>query len=276
MADVTDPIPAFRAPQTESDEDTTAPVPAADRTVEADAIDVSAPQPVAARELAREPVREPAREISRGPAREIAREPPREATPLRARPTSAEKPVEKPAASLAAPRVALGTSAAPAPPAVQRSIEIPGTIRWAAAALVDTTVSVGVAGGAVYAALTARGVRVAVQPVVDYVHADFVTGVATLAVPAFVALFALQLVTVVALGANVGQRIVGLRVLRLHDGKKPGIIRIVLRAIASAAGVVALGVGPFWALWLDGRRRGLGDIVARTVVARPPTAGGAA
>lgn len=143
-------------------------------------------------------------------------------------------------------------------------------MRWAAAAFIDVVIAGGAAVGAVIAALGTRGVRVAVQPVVDFLHADFIAGVATLFVAAFVALFAYQLVTVVALGATVGQRVMGLRVLRGHNGAKPGVLRAFVRAVGSAAGVLALGVGPFWALWLDGRRRGLGDIVARTVVARPP------
>lgn len=147
---------------------------------------------------------------------------------------------------------------------------MPGFLRWAAAASVDVVVSVAVTSGAIVAALGARGVRVAVQPIVDYLAADVVTGVATFFVPAFVALFLLQALTVLALGATVGQRVMGLRVLRVHDGTKPGVLRILLRAAGSALGVVALGVGPFWALWLDGKRRGLGDIVARTVAAKPP------
>lgn len=168
-------------------------------------------------------------------------------------------------------RSATGVTAPRAGAAPAAVLVMPGFGRWLGAAFVDVVLGLAVVTGALVGALAVRGVRVAWQPVVDFVHLDVVTGVTTLLVPPLLALVALQLASVLALGASIGQRLAGLRVARVFDGATPGPARLFARALAGSLGVLALGVGPLWGFWVDRRRRGLGDLVARTIVVRRST-----
>jgi uncharacterized RDD family membrane protein YckC len=70
------------------------------------------------------------------------------------------------------------------------------------------------------------------------------------------------------LGATLGKRLVGLRVVG-PDGRRPSPGRSALRAAVAVAGVAALGVGPLLALFtLSGRA--LHDLVAGTTVVDAP------
>ena len=147
-------------------------------------------------------------------------------------------------------------------------VQVAGGLRWLAASLFDTVAGVGFAGGAVALALRSKGVRLAVQPVVDFCHASPVIAVAVLLGAPWVGVAVYQGLSVLLLGGTLGQRLLGLRVVRLQDGAKPGFLRIVLRAVVVAGGTVALFAGPLYGVLLDKRRRGIGDVLARTVVAR--------
>jgi uncharacterized RDD family membrane protein YckC len=152
-------------------------------------------------------------------------------------------------------------------------VEIPGLARWAAAAAVDAIVGSTIAFGAIASMLWSRGTRVAWQPVVDFVHADIAAGLVMLTAPPLAALVIAQLVSLFALGGSVGQRIAGLRVVNAANGGRPGPAQLGLRAVASSLGIIALLMGPLWGMWMDRRRRGLGDLVARTLVVRRTSLG---
>jgi uncharacterized RDD family membrane protein YckC len=66
------------------------------------------------------------------------------------------------------------------------------------------------------------------------------------------------------IGQTIGQRFMGLRVLRL-DGRELGLRRSFLRYIGYALCFVTLGVGFLWVL-IDNRRMGWHDKLARTCV----------
>lgn len=145
---------------------------------------------------------------------------------------------------------------------------LPSLARWLGAALVDGVVASAAAEVAIVGALAARAVPAAWQPIVDSVHADVVLGLATLLVPPLLAIVLVQLASVSALGATIGQRLAGLVVVRARDGEAPGFGRAGVRALFGALGVSALLAGPLWGLCVDRRYRGLGDLVAGTVVVR--------
>jgi len=84
------------------------------------------------------------------------------------------------------------------------------------------------------------------------------------AVPVGVALWHLS---ALVLQATPGQRLWRLRLVD-QQGRRPAALRLVVRAIVQGVGVLAVFAGPAWALLIDGRRRGPGDIIAGTVAVR--------
>ena len=157
------------------------------------------------------------------------------------------------------------------PPAV---LVLAGGWRLAAARAVDLVLTGATAAALLFAALSAVGVRAAVQPLVDQAHADPLVMLAVMVGAPFFAVALYQAATVLLLGGTLGGRLVGLRVVRQHDGARPGALRVLVRGVATAVGVLAFGSGPLWGLLIDRRRRGLGDIVARSLMVR--TGGGGA
>jgi uncharacterized RDD family membrane protein YckC len=113
--------------------------------------------------------------------------------------------------------------------------------------------------------LQALGVKATLQGVIDATHADL-AGVlpALLCLPAGVMVWHLL---AVVLGATVGQRLVGLRLVG-GQGAPAGAPRLVLRAVVAGLGAFMLFAGPAFALFLDAKRRGPGDIVAGTVAVK--------
>ena len=140
--------------------------------------------------------------------------------------------------------------------------------RLALARLTDVVLIAALATATLYAVLLALGVRPAVQPVVDRAHADPITMVVAIVGAPFVTVALYQALTVVLFGATVGGRLAGLRVVRVRDGERPGVVRALVRGAAAAVGTVAFGGGPLWGVLVDRRRRGLGDLVTRCVTVR--------
>lgn len=171
---------------------------------------------------------------------------------------------------------AAGSSATGSPAAVpQPELAAPPAVlvlgsgwRLALARAVDGLATAALAAGLLLGALSAVGVRAAVQPVVDRSHADPVTMAGLLLAVPFCAVALYQAVTVLFLGGTLGCRLAGLRVVRQCDGARPGAMRALVRGLASALGTLLFGSGPLWGLLIDRRRRGLGDVVASSVVVR--------
>lgn len=69
------------------------------------------------------------------------------------------------------------------------------------------------------------------------------------------------------LGGSLGQRALGLRVVRAADGGTPEIGRAVLRFAAYVVALVPLGVGLIWA-GFDAEKQGWHDKIAGTFVVR--------
>jgi uncharacterized RDD family membrane protein YckC len=151
-------------------------------------------------------------------------------------------------------------------------LAVPGTLRqWGAAGVDGVGVAVAVTV-ALRALLAALDIRPSAQGVVDALHADPLT-VAPLLLAIPLGFFAWHLLAV-ALQATPGQRLIGLRLVD-RAGRKPALARLVVRAFGQAIGGLLLGAGPAWALLVDGRRRGFGDIVAGTVAVVVPKDRGA-
>lgn len=172
-------------------------------------------------------------------------------------------------AALEATRDITGATAELAVPAAPAAVLVLGSgWRLALARLVDAALSLALAGTALFGALTALGVRFAVQPLVDYLHQSPVPAAAVLLGTPFAAFALYQALSVLVLRGTLGCRLAGLRVVALTDGSRPGLVRSVVRGVAAAAGALLFGSGPLWGIFVDRRRRGLGDIVARSVVVR--------
>ena len=171
--------------------------------------------------------------------------------------------------ALEASRDLTGATAELAVPAAPAAVLVLGSgWRLALARLVDAALSLALAGAALFGALTVLGVRFAVQPLVDYLHQSPMPAAAVLLGTPF-AVFALyQALSVLVLRGTFGCRLAGLRVVALADGSRPGLVRSIVRGVAAAAGALLFGSGPLWGIFVDRRRRGLGDIVARSVVVR--------
>lgn len=67
------------------------------------------------------------------------------------------------------------------------------------------------------------------------------------------------------LGASPGQRLLRLRLVDA-SGHKPSFFRMLVRAFVSAVSTAFFFAGPAWGLLVDGKRRGLHDVIAGTVV----------
>jgi uncharacterized RDD family membrane protein YckC len=67
-------------------------------------------------------------------------------------------------------------------------------------------------------------------------------------------------------GATLGQRALGLRVVR-GDGGRPGFLRALVRVIGLLAGFAPGGLGVLW-IAFDREKRGFHDHLARTYVVR--------
>jgi uncharacterized RDD family membrane protein YckC len=184
------------------------------------------------------------------------------------------KPVEArsaPASSLTAADA--GTDVTAQAPAYQPPenvvLDVTHGLRWAASSLLDTALGAAFAAGAAALLLDRKGVRLDVQPIVDFIHKSPPQAVILIGGGAFVGLSLYQVLTVAILGGTVGQRVLGLRVLRLKDGRRAGIVRSIIRGFLCAGGALFLLAGPLFGVFLDRKRRGFGDFLARTVVARP-------
>jgi uncharacterized RDD family membrane protein YckC len=75
---------------------------------------------------------------------------------------------------------------------------------------------------------------------------------------------ALWHLSALVLQATPGQRLWRLRLVD-QQGRRPAALRLVVRAMVAGLGVLAVFAGPAWALLIDSRRRGPGDIVAGTI-----------
>jgi len=103
---------------------------------------------------------------------------------------------------------------------------------------------------------------------VAWLGADDVRLVAQLLAVVGLSAFTYQTLSHGLLGATLGKRLLGLRVVG-PDGQRPGPGRSALRAAAALAGVALLGVGPLLALFtLSGRA--LHDLAAGTTVVDAP------
>lgn len=186
-------------------------------------------------------------------------------------------PLQQTVAPVAAPAdVDTGTTAA----VPQAELALPPPVLvlgsgWplALARTVDAVLGGALVVAALWGALVVVGVRPAVQPVVDQAHADPIPMAVVLLGAPFVAVALYQALSVLVLGGTVGCRVAGLRVVRQQDGARPGALRALVRGLASAFGTMLFGSGPLWGLLIDRRRRGLGDIVARSVMVRAPGGG---
>ena len=195
--------------------------------------------------------------------------PPPTPAPLPPQPPPPQPPVAAPVAQPAdidtssTAAVKMPELASP-PPVLVLASGWPLALAW----LVDAMLTFAAAAAVLLGALYALGVRPAVQPVVDQAHTDPIPMAVALVGAPFFAIALYQTLTVLALGGTVGGRLAGMRVVRVRDGARPGPLRALVRGVASAVGTVAFGCGPFWGLLIDRRRRGLGDIVASSVVVR--------
>jgi uncharacterized RDD family membrane protein YckC len=155
--------------------------------------------------------------------------------------------------------------AAPAKAAVPAAVK-PRRLEYASwwrqwcAAIVDGVGSAAVVLGLVRLVMLALSIKPSTQGLIDALHSN-VLQLVPVAAAWPIGVFVWHLLAL-AFGSTVGQRLLGLRLVDSH-GHRAGPIRLVIRALVAGATSVFL-IGPAWALLLDGRRRGFGDIVART------------
>jgi uncharacterized RDD family membrane protein YckC len=90
------------------------------------------------------------------------------------------------------------------------------------------------------------------------------------AIAAFVLHVLHNAVTVPELGGTLGCRMFGIRVASRTTGRRLGLARAALRGALSAGGALLCFAGPLFGVFVDPLRRGLGDLVAGTVLIRPP------
>jgi uncharacterized RDD family membrane protein YckC len=178
-----------------------------------------------------------------------------------------------PTATVAPPPASTTAETAPElkrPRAATGRLEIavaPALRSWAAG-LVDLALCAPLAIGAGVLLLSRAGVRAAWQPIVDHAHANLVGAIVAVVVAPLAAVALYHALTVIALGGTVGHRVLGLRVVRAKDGAKPGFVRALVRGALTAAGIGAFAAGPLWGLLVDRRRRGAGDLLTGSFVAR--------
>ncbi len=133
--------------------------------------------------------------------------------------------------------------------------------QWGAAA-VDGLGALAAVAASVRLALFVLDIKATPQGLVDALHANIFSVLpVVLAIAVGIAGWHL---TAIVFGATPGQRLFG---LRLVDGRghRPALPRLVIRALVNGVFGATFLISPLWALLLDGRRRGFGDIVAGTV-----------
>ncbi len=164
-----------------------------------------------------------------------------------------------------APTWAVPSTAAIAPAVKPTRREYASWWRQLGAAIVDGTGAVVVVGGLVRLAFSVLGVKPSVQGLINALHDNLLQlAPVVIAIPVGIAVWHLL---AVVLGATVGQRLFGLRLVDSR-GRAPGVLRLVIRALVAGVGGALFLASPAWALLLDGRRRGFGDIIARTAAIR--------
>ena len=136
--------------------------------------------------------------------------------------------------------------------------------QWGAV-IVDGVGAAAAAFGVVRLTVAVFGIKPSVQGLIDVLH-DNVFSLIPLVVAVAVGIAVWHLVAVVV-GATIGQRLFGLRLVNSR-GRRPAAPRLVVRALVAGLGGALFLASPLYALLLDGRRRGFGDIVARTVAIR--------
>lgn len=140
--------------------------------------------------------------------------------------------------------------------------------RWFAANAIDAAVGALFVGAALVGTFLGLGVQPAPQLLIDFAHASPSGVLAVFISVPFVVLCLVLGVPVMVLGATTGQFALGLRVVSARTGKSLPPLRAALRGVASALGTVCFAAGPLWGILVDRRRRGLGDLLARSVVVR--------
>ena len=122
------------------------------------------------------------------------------------------------------------------------------------------------------ALVAVAGLKPSLQGVIDALHEDPIV-VAPLMLSVPLGFFAWHLLSLVWT-ATPGQRLMRL-ILVDGAGQRPSRRRLVVRAAGHALFGALCLAGPAWALLVDARRRGLGDVVAGTcAVVAPQDRGG--
>jgi hypothetical protein len=146
-------------------------------------------------------------------------------------------------------------------------LELPGAGRHLVAAVVDAVGITAMLALCLWFVVRIGGVRPSPQGVIDALHASPLD-VVPLAASLPVAFFVWHLLAL-AFSGTPGQRVAGL-VLVDAAGRRPSRARLVVRAAGQALGGVLFLAGPAWALLVDARRRGLGEILTGTCAVIPP------
>lgn len=77
---------------------------------------------------------------------------------------------------------------------------------------------------------------------------------------------AYHVITLGALQATLGQKIVATRMVARRNGGRPSPWRALMYGLGAAVGAISFGAGPLFALWIDRHRRGAGDWLAGTLL----------
>ncbi|MFI7010206.1 RDD family protein [Streptomyces sp. NPDC050145] len=100
---------------------------------------------------------------------------------------------------------------------------------------------------------------------------DFYAGIIPVMLGMLVVVFLYEVLMTAFAGGTLGKLAVGIRVLKVDDGRKPGLASALLRWVIPVVGIFACGIGqllvylsPFWDK--SGRMQGWHDKVASTVV----------
>lgn len=169
------------------------------------------------------------------------------------------------------PVLGTGLSRVLEPPAAvdgEVRVQVAGLGRRWMALLLDTLLVAGVVAG--LAALGLFGARL--EPV-DLVDVDRFTGLLrdgelTLPLVVFVALLFLgSLVFRLSVGRTPGELVARVRLVRARDAERPGLLRIVLRAVLGLVSFALAGAGYFFTI-LDRRSRTLHDVLSGVLLIR--------
>lgn len=147
-----------------------------------------------------------------------------------------------------------------------RGVELASGRAWVAALAADAALTVLVTASACIAVLIVLGVRPAPQPIIDYAHASPAGALVVLLGVPFVVVGIAQALPVALFGATIGHMAFDLRVVSSSTGQPLSRTRAAVRGLTTALGVLCFGAGPLWGLLVDGRRRGLGDVLAGSIV----------